>query len=299
MEGKAVLFKKFADIDAIPIVLDTQDTEEIIRTVCHIAPTFGGINLEDISAPRCFEIERRLKKLLPIPVMHDDQHGTAVVTLAGLYNALKLTDRSFEELTVVLNGAGAAGVAIVHLLQYVGVKDIIMCDSKGIVHRGRTDLNAEKTELLKTTNLEDKTGSLADAMKGSDCFIGVSVPDSVSKEMVRSMNPNPILFAMSNPIPEIMPEAAKEAGAMIMATGRSDYPNQINNVLAFPGIFRGLLDAKASSLTMDIYVAAAKAIAASVSDPNPERIIPSVFDEGVTENVAKAVFELAKLEQAH
>jgi len=236
---------------------------------------------------------------LPIPVMHDDQHGTAVVTLAGLYNALKLTDRSFEELTVVLNGAGAAGVAIVHLLQYVGVKDIIMCDSKGIVHRGRTDLNAEKTELLKTTNLEDKTGSLADAMKGSDCFIGVSVPDSVSKEMVRSMNPNPILFAMSNPIPEIMPEAAKEAGAMIMATGRSDYPNQINNVLAFPGIFRGLLDAKASSLTMDIYVAAAKAIAASVSDPNPERIIPSVFDEGVTENVAKAVFELAKLEQAH
>ena len=296
MEGKAVLFKKFADIDAIPIVLDTQDTEEIIRTVCHIAPTFGGINLEDISAPRCFEIEKRLKNLLSIPVMHDDQHGTAVVTLAGLYNALKLTGRTFEELKVVLNGAGAAGVAIVYLLQYVGVKEIVMCDSKGIIHKGRTDLNAEKVELLKTTNLGDKSGSLADALKGADCFIGVSVPDSVSKEMVRSMNPDPIIFAMSNPIPEIMPEAAKEAGAKIIATGRSDYPNQINNVLAFPGIFRGLLDAQASDLTMDMYVAAAKAIASSVSDPNPDRIIPSVFEEGVTENVAKAVFELAEIQ---
>ena len=296
MEGKAVLFKKFADIDAIPIVLDTQDTEEIIRTVCHIAPTFGGINLEDISAPRCFEIEKRLKNLLSIPVMHDDQHGTAVVTLAGLYNALKLTGRTFEELKVVLNGAGAAGVAIVYLLQYVGVKEIVMCDSKGIIHKGRTDLNAEKVELLKTTNLGDKSGSLADALKGADCFIGVSVPDSVSKEMVRSMSPDPIIFAMSNPIPEIMPEAAKEAGAKIIATGRSDYPNQINNVLAFPGIFRGLLDAQASDLTMDMYVAAAKAIASSVSDPNPDRIIPSVFEEGVTENVAKAVFELAEIQ---
>jgi len=216
--------------------------------------------------------------------------------LAGLYNALKLTGRNFEDLKVVLNGAGAAGVAIVLLLQYVGVKEIVLCDSKGILHKGRTDLNAEKVELLKTTNPENRSGTLTDAMKNTDCFIGVSVPDCVSKEMVRSMNPDPILFAMSNPIPEIMPEVAKDAGATIVATGRSDYPNQINNVLAFPGIFRGLLDARASNLTMDMYVAAAKAIASSVANPTPDYIIPSVFDQQVTENVAKAVFKLAELE---
>jgi malate dehydrogenase (oxaloacetate-decarboxylating) len=297
MEGKAVLFKKFADIDAIPIVLDTQDTEEIIRTVTHIAPTFGGINLEDISAPRCFEIERRLKALLPIPVMHDDQHGTAVVTLAGLFNAIRITGRELADLSVVLNGAGAAGIAIVHLLRHVGVTDITLCDSKGIVHLGRGDLNGQKMELARITNPRGLTGQLGEAMAGTDCFIGVSVADSVSMEMVRAMNPDPILFAMANPIPEIMPELAHKAGAKVVATGRSDYPNQVNNVLAFPGIFRGLLDAKASDLTMEMYVAAAKAIASSIEEPTPDRIIPNAFDPGVGERVAKAVYELAILQQ--
>ena len=296
MEGKAVLFKKFAGVDAVPIVLDTQDTEEIIRTVAHLAPTFGGINLEDISAPRCFEIERRLKRLLPIPVMHDDQHGTAVVTLAGMYNAVRVTGREWTDLRVVINGAGAAGVAIAHLLSFTGVRHIVACDTKGIIHLDRGDLNSVKEELARTTNESGRSGTLADALRDADVFIGVSAPDSVSMEMVRSMAPDPILFAMANPIPEILPALARRAGARIIATGRSDYPNQVNNVLAFPGIFRGLLDARASELTMEMYVAAAKAIASCVESPSEDRIIPDVFDPHVTERVSKAVYELALIQ---
>lgn len=289
MEGKAVLFKKFANIDAIPIVLASQDTEEIITAVKMIAPTFGGINLEDISAPRCFEIEKRLKEELNIPVMHDDQHGTAVVTLAGMINALKVTGRKFNELSVVINGAGAAGMAIIHLLREIGVKQIVMCDSRGIIYRGRDNLTPIKQELAGITNGDNIKGSLEDAVKGADVFIGVSVPGVLSAEMVRTMSKNPIIFAMANPVPEIMPAEANQAGAKIIATGRSDFPNQINNVLAFPGIFRGLLDARSSGLTNKMYIAAAYAIADQVSEPNEDQIIPSAFDENVALAVAEAV----------
>ncbi len=289
MEGKAVLFKKFADVDAVPIVLSSQGTEEIITAVKMIAPTFGGINLEDISAPRCFEIEKRLKEELDIPVMHDDQHGTAVVTLAGMINALKVTGKKFEDLKVVINGAGAAGMAIIHLLREVGVKQIIMCDSRGIIFRDRGDLTSVKEEVAKITNENQIQGNLSDAVKDADVFIGVSVPGVLSPEMVRTMNDNPIIFAMANPIPEIMPAEATQAGARIIATGRSDFPNQINNVLAFPGIFRGLLDARASKLTNKMYIAAAHAIADVVKEPNEDKIIPGPFDDGVAEAVAEAV----------
>lgn len=289
MEGKSVLFKKFANVDAMPIVLDTQDTEEIIQAVKMIAPGFGGINLEDISAPRCFEIEERLKEELSIPVFHDDQHGTAIVTLAGMYNAMKLTGKKLEELYVVVNGAGAAGVAIVNLLFEAGVKDVVMCDSRGIIQKDRDDLNPVKQKMAKITNKGQRTGGLADAMTESDVFIGVSVPGVLTKDMVRSMNDDPMIFAMSNPIPEIMPEDAIEAGAAIVATGRSDFPNQINNVLAFPGIFRGALDARLTNLTTKMFITAAKAIADCVEDLSADNIIPSPFDERVPGRVAQAL----------
>ncbi len=294
MEGKAVLFKKFANVDAVPIVLSSQNTEDIIKTVKMIAPTFGGINLEDISAPRCFEIEKRLKEELSIPVMHDDQHGTAVVTLAGIINALKVTGKKFEDLKVVINGAGAAGMAIIYLLKEVGVKQIIMCDSRGIIYKDRGSLTSVKEEVAKITNEKQVQGDLSDAVKDTDVFIGVSVPGVLSADMVRTMNNDPIIFAMANPIPEIMPAEAVQAGARIVATGRSDFPNQINNVLAFPGIFRGLLDARASKLTNKMYIAAAYAIAEVVKEPNEDKIIPGPFDEGIAEAVAEAVRKTAE-----
>lgn len=289
MEGKSVLFKKFANVDAFPIVLDTQDTDQIVQTVKMIAPGFGGINLEDISAPRCFEIERRLKEELNIPVFHDDQHGTAIVTLAGMYNAMRLTGKKLEDLYVVVNGSGAAGVAIVNLLFEAGVKDVVMCDSRGIIQKDRTDLNDTKKRMAEITNKGQRTGQLEDAMSGSDVFIGVSVPGVLTQEMVKSMNKDPMIFAMSNPIPEIMPEEAKAAGAAIVATGRSDFPNQINNVLAFPGIFRGALDARITNLTTKMFITAAKAIADCVEDLSADKIIPSPFDERVPQQVAKAI----------
>lgn len=294
MEGKAVLFKKFADIDAVPVVLASQNTEEIIQAVKMIAPTYGGINLEDISAPRCFEVERRLKDELSIPVMHDDQHGTAVVTLAGMFNALKVTGKKFKDLKVMINGSGAAGVAIIYLLRHVGVEYIVVCDSRGTIHKNRTDLSPIKKEIADLTNIKNTEGGLEDAVSDCDVFIGVSVPNVLTKKMVRSMNNDPIIFAMSNPIPEIMPDDAMEAGARIIATGRSDFPNQINNVLAFPGIFRGLLDARSSEITTEMYVAAAEAIANQVENPTEEQIIPSAFDKKVAPAVAKAVYDLAK-----
>lgn len=289
MEGKAVLFKKFANVDAVPIVLNTQDTEEIITAVKAIAPTFGGINLEDISAPRCFEIEERLKKKLSIPVFHDDQHGTAIVTLAGMFNACKLTGRKLKDLKVVINGAGAAGVAIVNLLFEAGVKEVIMCDSRGIIHNGRTDLNDTKKKMSKLTNKSNVTGNLEDAVKDSDVFIGVSAPGVLTQEMVKTMTKDPIIFAMANPTPEIMPDEAREAGARIIATGRSDFANQINNVLAFPGLFRGALDARTNNLTSAMFIEVAKAIADSVEDLSEEMIIPSPFDDRVPGRVAEAV----------
>ncbi|MGN8225633.1 NAD(P)-dependent malic enzyme [Gracilimonas sp. BCB1] len=291
MEGKSVLFKKFANVDAFPIVLDTQDTDQIVQTVKMIAPGFGGINLEDISAPRCFEIERRLKEELNIPVFHDDQHGTAIVTLAGMYNAMRLTGKKLEDLYVVVNGSGAAGVAIVNLLFEAGVKDVVMCDSRGIIHKERTDLNDTKKKMAEITNKGHRTGQLKDAISGSDVFIGVSVPGVLTQDMVKTMNKDPMIFAMSNPIPEIMPEDAKAAGAAIIATGRSDFPNQINNVLAFPGIFRGALDARVTNLTTKMFITAAKAIADCVDDLSADKIIPSPFDERVPEQVAKAIRE--------
>lgn len=289
MEGKAVLFKKFGGVDAVPIVLDTQDTEEIIKTVKMIAPTFGGINLEDISAPRCFEVEQRLKEILPIPVFHDDQHGTAIVTLAGMFNAAKITGKTCGDLHVVVNGSGAAGVAIVKLLFTAGAKDVIMCDSKGIIHEERDDLNPVKQEMSKITNKSQRKGGLKDALKGADVFIGVSAPGVLTEEMIKGMNADPIIFAMANPVPEIMPDKALSAGAKIVATGRSDFANQVNNVLAFPGLFRGALDARISNLTTEMFVAVARAIADCVEEPNTELIIPSPFDERVPGRVAEAV----------
>lgn len=294
MEGKAVLFKEFGGVNAVPICLDTQDTEEIIRTVVNIAPAFGGINLEDISAPRCFEIETRLKELLDIPVFHDDQHGTAIVVLAGIINAMKVTGKKKEDAKVVVNGAGSAGVAITKLLLTYGFSHVTMCDINGIIGEESPDLNWMQKEMAKVTNLEHKTGTLADALNGADIFVGVSAPGIVSKEMVASMNKDSILFAMANPVPEIMPDAAREAGARVVGTGRSDFPNQVNNVVAFPGIFKGALEGRATQITEDMKLAAAHAIAGLVPDEelNENNILPEAFDPRVVEAVSNAVKEL-------
>lgn len=293
MEGKAVLFKAFADIDAIPVCLETQDTEEIIHIAKNLAPTLGGINLEDISAPRCFEIERRLQELVDIPVFHDDQHGTAIVVSAAAINALKLVEKQFEEVKVVINGAGAAGAAIVKMLRALGVEDMVICDTKGIISKAVKGLPASKMELAELTNRQGLTGTLADAVRGRDLFIGVSAPKMLTVEMVKTMAAEPILFAMANPEPEIMPELAKEAGARIIGTGRSDFPNQINNVLAFPGIFKGALSVRASRITEEMKVAAAYAIAEIIpqNELREDYIIPSVFHPGVAEAVARACGE--------
>lgn len=291
MEGKAVLFKSFGNVNAVPICLDTQDTEEIIKTVINIAPAFGGINLEDISAPRCFEIERRLNEALDIPVFHDDQHGTAIVVLSGIINGLRITGKKKEECKVVVNGAGSAGIAIAKLLLTYGFKNVTMCDRNGILHKDYEGLNWMQKEMLKVTNLSNKTGSLADALVGADIFVGVSAPGIVSAEMVASMNKVSILFAMANPTPEIMPDVAKKAGARIVGTGRSDFPNQVNNVIAFPGIFKGALEGRASIITEEMKLAAAQAIADLVSDEelNDDFIIPEAFDERVADVVSEAV----------
>ncbi|HCD44536.1 MAG TPA: NAD-dependent malic enzyme [Lachnoclostridium sp.] len=291
MEGKAVLFKEFGGINAIPICLDTQDTEEIIKTVVNIAPAFGGINLEDISAPRCFEIEERLKELLDIPVFHDDQHGTAIVVLAGIINALKVTGKTKEECRIVVNGAGSAGIAITKLLLSYGFLHITMCDRAGILVKGMEGLNWMQEKMMDVTNLEGTHGSLADAMKGSDIFVGVSAPGIVTEEMVASMNPDAILFAMANPVPEIMPDLAKAAGAKVVGTGRSDFPNQVNNVVVFPGIFKGALEGRATAITEDMKLAAATAIAGLVapSELNENNILPEAFDPRVASAVSQAV----------
>ncbi len=288
MEGKAVLFKRFAGIDGFPIVLNTKDPEEIIAAVKAIAPTFGGINLEDISAPRCFEIEESLKAELDIPVMHDDQHGTAVVVLAGLINALKLA-RKDKSVKVVLSGAGAAGVGIVKILLNYGINNIIVCDSKGAIHNGRTDLNDEKKKLLAITNPDSETGPLKEVIKGKDVFIGVSAPGLLTADDVSAMNEKAIIFALSNPVPEIMPDEAKTGGAFIVASGRSDFPNQVNNVLAFPGIFKGAIRSRVKKITDEMEVRAAEALANLVKDPTPEKIIPSPFEDGIAEAVATAI----------
>ena len=284
MEGKAVLFKEFGGVNAVPICLDTQDTEEIIRTVVNIAPAFGGINLEDIAAPRCFEIETRLKELLNIPVFHDDQHGTAIVVLAGIINALKVTGKKKEDCRIVVNGAGSAGVAITKLLLTYGFPHITMCDINGIISRSSEGLNWMQKEMAEVTNLEGKTGTLADALKGADIFVGVSAPGIVSQEMVASMNSDAILFAMANPVPEIMPDLAKAAGAKVVGTGRSDFPNQVNNVVAFPGIFKGALEGRATQIT-------AEAIAGLVPDEelNENNILPEAFDPRVADTVSRAI----------
>ncbi len=289
MEGKAVLFKEFANVDAVPICLSTQDTEAIIAAVKAIAPSFGGINLEDISAPRCFEIEDRLKQELDIPVMHDDQHGTATVVLAALINALKLKGIPKEQARVVINGAGAAGIAVTDLLLGYGIPNIIVCDSKGIVAGGRDDLNPVKQGLAARTNPERRTGSLQDALKGADVFIGVSVKNAVTQDMVKSMADKPVVFALANPIPEIMPDEARAAGAFITATGRSDFPNQINNVLAFPGIFRGALDHQVSRITDAMLVKAAESLAAHVTELSVDCILPNPLDKSVAAKVAAAI----------
>ena len=294
MEGKAVLFKEFGGVNAVPICLDTQDTEEIIKTVVNIAPAFGGINLEDISAPRCFEIEERLKELLDIPVFHDDQHGTAIVVLAGIINAFKVTGKKKEDCRVVVNGAGSAGVAITKLLLTYGFEHITMCDINGIISSASPNLNWMQKKMTEVTNLENKTGSLTDAMRGADIFVGVSAPGIVTKEMVASMNSDAILFAMANPVPEIMPDLAKEAGARVVGTGRSDFPNQVNNVVAFPGIFKGALEGRATQITEEMKLATANAIASLVSDEelNENNILPEAFDSRVADVVSKAVKEL-------
>ena len=291
MEGKAVLFKEFGGVNAVPICLDTQDTEEIIKAVTWLAPAFGGINLEDISAPRCFEIEERLKETLDIPVFHDDQHGTAIVVLAGIINALKVVGKKKEDCRVVVNGAGSAGVAITRLLITYGFSNIIMCDKSGILCDGAEGLNWMQEKMVKRTNLAHETGSLADALKGADIFVGVSAPGIVTEEMVASMNSDSILFAMANPVPEIMPDLAKKAGARVVGTGRSDFPNQVNNVVAFPGIFRGALEGHAKQITDKMKLAAANAIAALVSDEelNENNIMPEAFDPRVADVVADAV----------
>lgn len=292
MEGKAILFKNFGNVDAVPICLDTKDTEEIIKTVKYLAPTFGGINLEDISAPRCFEIEERLKKELSIPVFHDDQHGTAIVVSAALLNSLKIVKKDMDKITVVVNGAGAAGIAISNILQNIGVKKMLLVDSVGITATSRKDLNKYKRRLAEHFHM-NKEGSLADAMKNADVFIGVSKAGLVNQDMVRSMAKDPIIFAMANPTPEIMPDEAYAAGAAVIGTGRSDFPNQINNVLAFPGIFRGVLDARAPQITEEMKVASAKALAGLITHPTRDKVIPGPFDKGVADAVADAVKQVA------
>ena len=296
MEGKCVLFKAFGDVDAIPLCVRTKDVEEIVKTVSLLAGSFGGVNLEDISAPRCFEIEKRLKEICDIPIFHDDQHGTAVVTLAGLINALKLTGKKIEEVKIVTSGAGAAGIAIIKLLLSMGAKHVIMTDREGAIYKGRENLNPIKMEMAEITNLSMEKGSLSDVIKNADVFIGVSAPGTLNKDMVKSMAEKPIIFACANPIPEIFPEDAKGAGAAVVSTGRSDFPNQINNVLCFPGIFRGALDVRAKDINDEMKVAAAYAIAELVSDQelNAEYILPAAFDERVKDAVAKAVAEAAK-----
>mgnify|MGYP000064220032 FL=1 len=294
MEGKAVLFKEFGGVNAVPICLDTQDTEEIIRTIVNIAPAFGGINLEDISAPRCFEIEERLKELLDIPVFHDDQHGTAIVVLAGIINALKITGKQKEACQIVVNGAGSAGIAITKLLLTYGFCHVTMCDINGIISKDSPNLNWMQKKMTEVTNLEGKKGTLADALQGADIFVGVSAPNIVTKEMVASMNKDSILFAMANPVPEIMPDLAKEGGARVIGTGRSDFPNQVNNVVAFPGIFKGALEGRATQITEEMKLAAAEAIASLVSDEDlsDTNILPEAFDPRVADVVSKAIKDL-------
>ncbi|MEI6510824.1 MAG: NADP-dependent malic enzyme [Candidatus Uhrbacteria bacterium] len=289
MEGKAILFKRFAGLDAFPICLATQDTEEIIATIKNIAPGFGAIHLEDIAAPKCFEIEKRLAAELDIPVMHDDQHGTAVVVLAGVLNALRVVDKSIETAKIVISGVGAAGVASARLLLEAGAKNVAMCDSKGMIAVGREGMNAQKDELAARINPDGRLGSLGDALAGSDVFLGVSAPGIVSEEMVRSMAPGAIVFAMANPVPEVTPEVAKAGGAAVIATGRSDYPNQVNNVLAYPGLFLGVLEGKIPAFTTAMFLAAARALAATVETPTAERILPSLFDVDSARIVAEAV----------
>ncbi len=291
MEGKAALFKEFGNVNAVPICLDTQDTEEIIETVIRIAPAFGGINLEDISAPRCFEIETRLKEVLDIPVFHDDQHGTAIVVLAGIMNGLRLTGKKKEECQVVVNGAGSAGIAITRLLLTYGFKHVTMCDRFGIISKNYPNLNWMQEEMTKYTNLENKEGTLADALKGADVFVGVSAPGIVTAEMVASMNKDAIMFAMANPVPEIMPDIARAAGARVVGTGRSDFPNQINNVTAFPGIFKGALEGRARQITEEMKLAAAAALAGLVSDEelSEDFIMPDPFDPRIVDVISKAV----------
>ena len=293
MEGKAVLFKEFGNVNAVPVCLDTQDTEEIIKTVVNIAPAFGGINLEDISAPRCFEIETRLKELLDIPVFHDDQHGTAIVVLAGIINGLKVTGKTKEDCQVVVNGAGSAGIAITKLLLTYGFKHVTMCDKSGILSKASEGLNWMQQSMMEVTNLENKTGSLADALRGADIFVGVSAPNIVTADMVKTMNKDAIIFAMANPVPEIMPDVAKAAGAKVVGTGRSDFPNQVNNVIALPGIFKGALEGRARQITEDMKLAAALAIANLVPDDEVSdvNILPEAFDPRVADVVSKAVID--------
>ena len=296
MEGKCVLFKEFGGVDAFPLCIRSKDVDEIVNTVALLAGSFGGVNLEDISAPRCFEIERKLKERCDIPIFHDDQHGTAVVTAAALINALKLTGKKLEDVRVVTSGAGAAGIAIIKLLVSLGLKEVIMCDRTGAIYEGRDGLNAEKIEMAKITNHDKKQGTLADMLVGADVFIGVSAPGTVTQEMVKSMAKDPILFPMANPVPEIMPDEAKAAGAAVVGTGRSDFPNQINNVLAFPGIFRGALDVRAKDINDEMKVAAAYAIANLIDekDLNADYIIPNPFDKRVAKAVSEAVAKAAK-----
>lgn len=296
MEGKCVLFKEFGDVDAFPLCIRSKEVDEIVNTVALLAGSFGGINLEDISAPRCFEIERKLKERCDIPIFHDDQHGTAVVTAAAMLNALKLTGKKLEDIRVVTSGAGAAGIAIIKLLVSLGLRDVVMCDRSGAIYEGRDGLNAEKEEMAKISNRQKRKGSLGDMLKGADVFIGVSAPGTVTEEMVKSMAADPILFPMANPVPEIMPDLAKKAGAAVVGTGRSDFPNQINNVLAFPGIFRGALDVRASDINDEMKIAAAYAIAGLIDGKNlnPDYIIPNPFDGRVAKAVAAAVAEAAR-----
>ncbi len=296
MEGKCALFKRFGDVDAFPICVRSKEVDDIVNTVKMIAGSFGGVNLEDISAPRCFEIEKRLKEECDIPIFHDDQHGTAVVTLAAMLNALKLAKKDISDIEVVVNGSGAAGIAITKLLMSMGLKKVILCDTKGAIYDGRGGLNAIKAEMAKISNLEKKQGQLADVIKGADVFIGVSAPGVLTPEMVKTMAKDPIVFAMANPVPEILPDVAKEAGVLIMGTGRSDFPNQINNVLAFPGIFRGALDVRASDINDEMKIAAAKAIAGVISEEKltPDYIIPDSFNDKVKPAVAQAVAQAAR-----
>ncbi|MDP4108572.1 MAG: malic enzyme-like NAD(P)-binding protein [Bacillota bacterium] len=296
MEGKCVLFKEFGNVDAFPLCIRSKEVDDIVNTVRLLAGSFGGVNLEDISAPRCFEVERRLKECCDIPIFHDDQHGTAVVTLAAMLNALKLTGKKLDNISVVCSGAGAAGIAVIRLLMSLGLKDVVLCDRQGAIYKGREGLNKEKELMAEISNKKMKKGSIADVLKGADVFIGVSAPGCVTQDMVRSMAKNPIIFTMANPTPEIMPDLAKEAGAAVVGTGRSDFPNQINNVLAFPGIFRGALDVRASDINDQMKIAAAYAIASLVSDKelNAEYILPAAFDERVGKTVAAAVADAAR-----